>query len=277
MRNRKYKRIYTWIAIGMLCISGCGNSVEYENDNALIQDIAVTKKPILTTVPQATPTISEKPTPTMNGEQTEVDYTAIYQDVLEQYFELMVSGNDEVMTYEGSTGVLEVVNVLESKEALETVGYMIFDVSGDSVPELMIGAIPKEHFSNYGNCIYAMYSYVDGTINCILEGWGRNSYYLLENGNFYNQASGGAMYSIFGEFVLSLDGKKLIYKDYYFTYEKDESFTEIGYYHNITGEFDKSKSEELNMTAEDFWNISSVYEKQIQNIELIPFVDYKEF
>ena len=60
---------------------------------------------------------------------------------------------------------------------------------------------------------------------------------------------------MFGEYVLSAEGK-LESKDYYFTYEKDEDFTEIGFYHNTAGDWDPKVSEELDVSEDEFWAIS---------------------
>jgi hypothetical protein len=76
---------------------------------------------------------------------------------------------------------------------------------------------------------------------------------------------------MFGTATLSKDGTALQWNDYYFTYEKDEKFEEIGCYHNTIGEADKGVSEELNITMDDFWDIESQILGKGQRIQLTPF------
>ncbi len=107
------------------------------------------------------------------------------------------------------------------------------------------------------------------------EGIARSGYRYLGEGKFFYQGSNGAMYTIFGIYTISSDGMSLSCNDFYFTYEKDDQFEEIGFYHNTSGEWDKSVSEKLLISADQFWQIESDLEKQIHNIALIPFSAYK--
>ena len=59
----------------------------------------------------------------------------------------------------------------------------------------------------------------------------------------------------------------------YFTMEKDESFEEIACYHNTTGEWDASVSEELGEDA--FWSQFDAYGSRTISFELVPFSAYQ--
>lgn len=64
----------------------------------------------------------------------------------------------------------------------------------------------------------------------LIEGWSRNRCFLLEDGTFYTEGSGGAMYRILENDVLDVNATQLSCKDYYFTKEKDESFEGVENY-----------------------------------------------
>jgi hypothetical protein len=126
-----------------------------------------------------------------------------------------------------------------------------------------------------GKMIYAAFSATRGQPELIFEGWYRNAYYYLGDDRFYNTASAGAMYSIFGTFRLSPDGRTLNCEDYYFSYEKDESMEEVGHYHNTKCEMEKSISTELKGGQEAFEQTSSTFARQIQTLTITPFSKYQ--
>lgn len=161
--------------------------------------------------------------------------------------------------------LLQIIAASESYETYNNPGYSIQDISGDGEYELLIGSIETtDGASGSGNEIYALYTWRDGKPYFSFEGWSRNSYRYMGNGEFLYQGSEGAMYSMFGVYSIAPDGTNLICKDYYFTFEKDESFSEIGFYHNTTGEWNKSVSDELTMTGEEFWQMEAELEKKLQ-------------
>ena len=204
--------------------------------------------------------------------ESAADYREVYGEVLDGYYDLIANSPEDYDPREGETGVLEAIMGKEGGEALDSVGYSIQDISGDGIPELLIGAVTeKENSVSYGNEILAVYACVDGIPRFSFEGIARSSYRYTGEGSFLYQGSNGAMYSIFGTYTISPDGVSLSCNDYYFTFEKDKNFQEIGVYHNTSGKWDKSVSEELSITDEQFWQMESDREKRIQNIELIPF------
>lgn len=204
------------------------------------------------------------------------DFSKAYSTILDNYYDLIVYGSQTDKVNEGELGILEVLSTEGTNATLEMIGYTIQDISGDGIPELMIGAISENINSKfYGNIIYAAYTYTDKTPLFIFEGSARNSYRYLGRQNFLHQGSSGALYSIFGTYTLSPDGKALTCKDYYFTHEKEDNFEEIGFYHNTSGEWDPSVSKELPRTDQEFWQIESDLQELIENLELTPLSKYK--
>ena len=202
-----------------------------------------------------------------NISEEETDYTKIYDEVLADYLNLIRRGEE---AFDGANGVFEAMIGLQPEEALMYIGYTIQDVSGDGIPELLIGDYSEAN-GGFGTMIYALYNCAKDTPECTFEGWYRNSYHWMGEGSFIYSGSGGAIYSMFGTATLSKDGTALQWNDYYFTYEKDEKFEEIGCYHNTIGEADKGVSEELNITMDDFWDIESQILGKGQRIQLTPF------
>lgn len=218
--------------------------------------------------------IPQDPPSHANHDKAVIDYTMVYKEVLDHYYVLLSEPSDEYEPGEGETGVLEAVMSMGC-EPMEGIGYSTLDISGDGTPELLIGAVAGESGDGcYGNEIYAVYTCSSGTPTLSFEGWYRNRYRYTGNGSFFYQGSGGAMYSMFGSFILTVDGTGLSCNDYYFTFEKDESFTEIGFFHNTTGEWDTAVSEELSITDEQFWQKEAEYESLVQNIALTAFSAY---
>lgn len=223
-----------------------------------------------------TTTVLPKTAPAGTPEaEAATDYMRVYGEVLDGYYNLIAYCSEEYDPREGETGVLEAIRGKGNHEALDSVGYALQDISGDGIPELLIGAVTeRENSISYGNEIFAAYSCVENIPRLSFEGIARSSYRFTGEGNFFYQGSNGAMYSIFGTYTISPDGRFLSCNDYYFTYEKDESFQEIGYYHNTSGKWDKSVSKELGLTGDQFWQMASDLEQQIHNVELIPFSQY---
>ena len=122
--------------------------------------------------------------------------------------------------------------------------------------------------------IYALYTCADGQPQFVLEGAYRNAYYLMDDGAIFNQGSAGAAYSIFGMYDLSADGKKTVCRNYWFTHEKNEDYSEIYCWYNTVGEMDITVSEELAMTPDDLWEMEEELCKRIVVLDLTSFGEY---
>ena len=183
-----------------------------------------------------------------------------------------MGGADDYEYRDGTSGIGEVI--MNSDEiAADTIGYTFLDVNHDGVAELIIGLIDEEKEGKYyGQNIYSAYTYKD-IPHLLIEGWSRNRCFLLEDGTFYTEGSGGAMYRILENDVLDVNATQLSCKDYYFTKEKDESFEEIGFYHNTTGEWEASVSEELEEDV--FWSKYDEYGSKTTTLEFVPFSMYQ--
>ncbi len=208
--------------------------------------------------------------PYVSDSSAPVDYEQLYSGILDGMYKLISSGlTEDCIVQEGEAGVAEVIMYIDSSAALGSIGYTIHDISGDGVPELIIGSIPDE---SVGCDIYAVYTCDGDKPMLAFEGWSRNLFRVIGEGKFLNVSSGGAMYTSIGVYTIALDGRSLICDDLYFTEEKDESFSEMGFYHNTTGEMKKEASEEI--SEEQFRDKEAELSNQIQYLELTPFTEY---
>lgn len=269
MKNKKLQLGFLSVLIVILVL-GCGISKETS------KPVEPTASPVAPTASQVVPTSTQIP-PTMTAEpEPTIDVSEVYGELLDHYYELVSTGGEYYNAGAGDVGVWEAIAGKETTEALNHIGYAVQDISGDGIPELLIGAIVKKDGESYfGSETFAVFTNANEELNLSFEGWARSSYFYSGGGNFFHLGSSGAMYSVFGSYTLFPDGKSLSCNDFYFTYEKDASFQEVGFYHNTTGEMDKAVSEELKITAEEFWQKRDRLGEQVQVIELIPFSKYK--
>lgn len=255
-------------------ISAC-NLVREEKDTAVTSDTetsVATEEPTVKTESSVSQTeetsasgkesditISGTERPESSATSSVPGYEDIYSGILEAVHEILTKGPGDDIP-EGMTGIMELYSYYGA-EALNHVGYKITDLTGDSVPELIIGSGPE---------ILDIYTVKDGKAFLTVEGWGRSSVSILSDGKFYTSGSGGAATHIFGRFSISEDASEIIWDDYYFTDIKDEQTWQIGHYHNKTGEMDKSASEELMISDEDFTAIETGMQSKVIEISYQP-------
>lgn len=86
----------------------------------------------------------------------------------------------------------------------ETLGYLIKDIDGNGVDELIFGA-NTDGWDNGGwdGIIYDLYTIVNGKVFRVLDGWERNRYYLCENGCIANEASSSSSESSYNYYAYS--------------------------------------------------------------------------
>ncbi len=186
------------------------------------------------------------------------DYEAMYKEVLAENLEIILNGYDYEKEYRNtSNGIIERVMYRSSDELLKSIGYVLQDINGDAVPELMIGENP-DYDPAEGSDIFALYTLSGDKAMFVFEGWSRSSYHWMGDGKFYYFGSGGAFNSSVGQCHLDQNAA-LVWDDYYFTEEKNG---EAAYYHNTSGSTDPSVSDELNIDAASFFMMMDGYKQQ---------------
>ncbi|MBR6790649.1 MAG: hypothetical protein IKM31_07265 [Oscillospiraceae bacterium] len=274
------KKITAALAAAVLLLAGCSKiktDIPARPDQGSSAPASqgspeIPAKPGSSSVPQAGTEPSSDPVsdpvPEPVPEQPETVYDeAVYKEILDELW--LLTGGYIEPEFEGAMGVWETAQAL-GDDAFEGIGYTLKDVSGDGSPELLVGAVDGGEASS-GSMLYAVYTLTEEGPYCALSGWYRNAYYLTDNGFFFSGSSGAA-YTIFGRYILSGDGRIPICTDYYFTKEKDETFEEIGFYHNTTGHWDPDASEEFGEEA--FWAEHDRMAEEIRSAGLTPFAEY---
>lgn len=88
--------------------------------------------------------------------------------------------------------------VIYENQDYETLGYILRDLDGNGVEELIFG---ENGENGWDGIVYDLYTIADGEVVHIFDGWARNRYYLCENGCIANESSGGAAYSTYAYYT----------------------------------------------------------------------------
>lgn len=196
----------------------------------------------------------------------------LYRETLDRFAQYIASGAAREPD-EGESGVWEALMGMDSVRASEKIGYAIADLSGDGVPELLIGAITHTDGAQfYGSECYALYTCTNHTPQLVFEGWARSRYRLMNDGRFLYEGSSGASRSAFAAYSLSRTAA-LVCEDFYFTDEKGADGAEIGYYHNRTGEWNPARSKELDH-PDIFTIVLDQFDLDVTLTPLTPFALY---
>ena len=200
---------------------------------------------------------------------TAAEYVTKYEDALAKVYAFINNIDNEVGPEEGFDGIWEAAKAL-GDEALEKIGYVLKDISGDEVPELLIGAFEKDDDAYTNNEIYLIYTLQGEKPEIVLYGWNRNAYSLKDDNSLFYQGSSGAAMSAFGIYHISNDGESVC-DDFYFTYPNDNDPSVIELFHNTIGIFYNKDSEKLDMTLDEFWALQDEMSKGTSKIEGTPF------
>lgn len=159
-------------------------------------------------------------------------------------------------------------------EAEDHVGYALTDLSGDGIPELVIGRVDNPDIEEGFTQIFDIYTIKQDKAIFVLSGWDRNTYYYLGEGRFLSTGLHSFHNGFYGTFHLSEDGSQLNCEDYYFTEPVACESDQILYYHNTTGADNPAASEQLSVTDDVFWQKESELEGKVQLLNLTPFSEY---
>lgn len=202
---------------------------------------------------------------------------SVYDSTLQSIYDAIISADEEkLLDIEGMTGLAESARYTTVNSTLNDSGYAVKDINEDGIPELIIASVNERSDDKcYGSTLYSLFTFADEKVVCLLDGYARNRYDLFEDGTVYNNGSGGAIYYVSTTYKLPPNGNSLKCIECYFTHEKNEDFENIAVYHNTTGSWDISESEETDMTIDDFFEYTEKLGKQAVSLELIPFSQYK--
>lgn len=242
-------------------------------------------EPVKTPAPADASTVTEqapaapKSTESVGSAQEteeQTDYLSVYAPVLDQICDVLYNGLSEDMDNPlVASGIVEMAMWMERSELLQNIGYTMMDISGDGIPELLVGTVVNTGTQAVEkSVVLSGYTCKDGEPACFLDGYTRSSYQWLGDGRFYYFGSGGAAYSAFGTYHILPDGTDLQCENFYFSDTRDSDISEVVYYHNTTGAWDKAAAEEINISSDAFWALSDDCSSEYRALELTPFADY---
>lgn len=257
------RRWICWmLAAAMLLCAGCGSRKEPAVDTP--EQTAPTETPA-ETVPE--PTAEPESAPEAANESKDLDR---YAQVLDAACDVIYNGVSDGEEYPlVPSGVVQATFWSDGTETAEEIGFAFLDLNGDGENELLIGE-PED------GIIYGGFSIVDGEPVSFLDGWYRSAFYLLDDGRFLYEGSGGAAYHMTAVYHLSEDGAELVCEDCWFTDVKEGTEDEIVFYHNTTGEWEKEVSELLDTDEETFWKqIGEQFEGRMADPGMKPLSAYE--
>ena len=165
------------------------------------------------------------------------------------------------------------------EDRLSKVGYCIADVSGDGIPELIIGE--SRRTENWGTEIFSLYTTVNGEAVIVRNGKGRfvgrekNRSYLLDEGLLYNEGALGGGHSFHGIEQLSKDGTSVKTLERFATSIHGVRATDYGHYHIIYDEDGNRTVEEMDKDDRYEWRSRSECMNRTLILDLIPMSEYK--
>lgn len=185
-----------------------------------------------------------------------------YDELIQRYRQIVADPYGSSANGAGERCVLAAAqDMLEwGEDPSAALGYVVQDLSGDGVPELVIGFLPDHSILQY-----AVYTLADGSPKLVL-GDENGSLAYVGNGSFHYVTTlqmGMGQGTIF----LSQDDTRFLWNDFYFTLDDVFGDSAITIYHNTTGSLDPAESELTDWTMEYFY----AWEPKYENLPMIPF------
>lgn len=217
-----------------MLLNGCGSDKQ-----------AAATQPKATKVEEAAAAVAKVPA-----------YEREYGKLVEGIYNFVNDGNMDKVPQQGMTGIYELRDHMGYADALNMLGYTLQDINNDKVPELIFAIFDNEKQGKgyYGKDIYAIYTFVDGKIKFVDEGWARSNIKLLANNMLLTRGnSSNTDYVLALEDLLPNGNKRCI--DMYFTRSKSNNEPGLDVYRNDVGRADVAVSQKTNMTADDFFDM----------------------
>lgn len=204
-------------------------------------------------------------------------YEREYGKLVEGIYNFVNDGNMDKVPQQGMTGIYELRDRMGYVDALNMLGYTLQDINNDKVPELIFAILDNEKQGKgyYGKDIYAIYTFVDGKIKFVDEGWARSNIKLLANNMLLTRGnSSNTDYVLALKDLLPNGNKRCI--DMYFTRSKSNNEPGLDVYRNNAGRDDVAVSQKTNMTADEFFDMGEEMAGDSVKLELLPLKEYKQ-
>lgn len=122
--------------------------------------------------------------PPARGDAASTTGYAAYDALLAEISDLRRSGASEAQTDFSH-------DLLSANDYYQTPGWLLRDLDGDGIPELLLGANWDEGHA----VIFNIYRYGGTRAVCVVNGWNRNRWYLCTDGSLANEGSSSAFES----------------------------------------------------------------------------------
>ena len=206
-------------------------------------------------------------------------YEQEYMKIVEGVCDYLTTGNTAGLPAQGMSGFEELEGHNDPGQGVSSVGYTLQDINNDKVPELIFAILDNEKQGKgyYGKDIYAIYTFVDGKIKFVDEGWARSNLQLLPNNMLLTRGnSSNTDYVLVLEDLLPNGNKRCV--DMYFTRSKkgNAGANGLDVYRNDVGRDDVAVSQKTNMTADDFFDMGAEMAGDSVKLELLPLKECKQ-
>ena len=217
----KKTHMKNWITVLLICtmllaLCACGKKEDSESkkakkaetvDNVEIDDEAEPDLEVVSSnedVEMAEEIVEPSSEPTEEPkEKKPLSPEEIYTPVIDGYYADLVSEFPIDNYFPMTLGSFETTLSATDDEILNGVGYTIQDINGDGIQELLIIQVSDRGQTRYfGEKILALYTIANDEARFLAGGWARNRYYLLSDGQIYNEGSSGANDSSFETYIL---------------------------------------------------------------------------
>lgn len=255
---------YNLTAMGILAaaLSAVSPALALTADTDAVQSPAVSAASAVKTCTEASPLMAAA-------------NAGAYDQLLARYYNLISNRPKDWDPRDGEVGVWEVARSKTRSEALSSIGYAVRDISGDGIPELIIGEMIAPGAEGPRSHIYSIYTLVNGKPKNTIDASARNNWHLMEYNKLLNQGSGGASLFIFSTNKLTQDGTSTVCSNNYFSHWTGEGGAQnVNFWHNTTGECETSKAERMNISEDAFWKILSDLSAKTVDAGLTPFSKY---
>lgn len=202
---------------------------------------------------------------------SQMEATKAYSKILSTIYDIIETGTIDFEKYMGETGILNTIRDYGQTRLFELFGYYVTDISGDGVPELIIGNMQTDPTSPLVY-VYSVHTLVNGEPYLVFESGVGNNYCASPEGKIYYYGDEDN-YRFYELSQLSKNGKDLICLDFYYSIE-NYHISETNYYHNKLGYIDVDNSTLLSISAEEFSAYNDNLIQQMSPIGLFPFTAY---
>ncbi|RRD92247.1 hypothetical protein EII17_14265 [Clostridiales bacterium COT073_COT-073] len=202
----------------------------------------------------------------------ELEATEAYSEVLSTIYDIIETGSIDFEKYMGETQILETINAYGQTRLFELFGYCVMDISGDGIPELIIG-------NRQGNpnlpltYVYSIHTLDQGKPYLVLESGTNYSLYAAPDGKIFTSDVEDNIHD-FGLFQLTKNGQDIKCLDFYFSVENPH-VSETYYYQNKIGVIDVDQSTALSVSAENFSALENELIRKMSVLPLLPFAAYE--